>query len=136
MSKIDPKELKMAMREAARMREANEDPYFLATSLLNQNFRIRQLEGVAKLAEEILRNGTSEELLLFLDQLQRVVEGQNVTAATDKAAMAARLLLGNTKTHFLNQLPTTTTATTNNHFDKAINTVKEHVFPKQAADYQ
>ena len=55
MSKIDPKELKMAMREAARMREANEDPYYLASSLLVQSFRIRQLENIANLAEQLLK---------------------------------------------------------------------------------
>lgn len=75
MAKLDPKEFKMALREAARMRESNEDPYFLATSLLNQNFRIRQLEGVAKLAEQILQSGTSEEVL---EQLQLALEATNV----------------------------------------------------------
>ncbi len=61
----------MALREAARMRESNEDPYFLATSLLNQNFRIRQLEGVAKLAAQVLEGDSSEEIL---EQLQQALQ--------------------------------------------------------------
>jgi hypothetical protein len=75
MAKLDPKNFKMALREAARMREANEDPYFLATSLLNQNFRIRQLESVAQLAAQILQSGTSEELLEQLQQALQAISG-------------------------------------------------------------
>jgi hypothetical protein len=73
MAKLDPNNFKMALREAARMRETNEDPYFLATSLLKQNFRVRQLESVAKLAEQILQAGTSEELLEQLQQALQVI---------------------------------------------------------------
>lgn len=71
MAKLEAKEFKMALREAARMRESNEDPYFLAASLLQQNFRVRQLEGVANLAEELLQSGSSDELL---EQLQQAIE--------------------------------------------------------------
>lgn len=89
MAKLDPKEFKMALREAARMREANEDPYFLATSLLNQNFRIRQLEGVAKLAEEMLRSGTSEELVEQLQQALEAINGKEKGKVKGKAKKAA-----------------------------------------------
>lgn len=81
MAKLDPKELKMAMREAARMREANEDPYFLATSILTQNFRIRQLESVASLAGQVLESGPSEDLL---EALQQALE--NLRGGAKKAA--------------------------------------------------
>lgn len=77
MAKQESNHFKMALREAARMREANEDPYYLATSLLNQNFRIRQLEGVANLAEKILQSGTSEELLEQMQQALETIRGSN-----------------------------------------------------------
>jgi len=76
MAKLDPKNFKMALREATRMREANEDPYYLATSLLNQNFRVRQLESVANLADEILQNGSSEEVLEQLQQALQAIRGE------------------------------------------------------------
>jgi hypothetical protein len=75
MAKLDPKNFKMALREAARMREANEDPYFLATSLLNQNFRVRQLETVANLAEQLLQDGSSDELLEQLEEALQAIRG-------------------------------------------------------------
>lgn len=86
MAKLDPKNFKMALRESARMREANEDPYFLATSLLNQNFRVRQLESVATLAEQILENGASEELLEQLQLALQVISDDNSDSKKKKAA--------------------------------------------------
>lgn len=76
MAKLDPKNFKMALREATRMREANEDPYYLATALLTQNFRLRQLESVASLADQILQTGTSEEVLEQLQQALEAIRGE------------------------------------------------------------
>jgi hypothetical protein len=81
MAKLDPKNFKMALREAARMREANEDPYFLATSLLNQNFRLRQLENVANLAEQILQSGATDELLEQMQEALHAIRGEAKKAA-------------------------------------------------------
>jgi hypothetical protein len=81
MAKLDPKELKMAMREAARMREANEDPYFLAGTILTQNFRIRQLEAVALAAEGLLENGVSADTLDKLQEALQLVRSSNKKAA-------------------------------------------------------
>ena len=81
MAKLDPKNFKMALREAARMREANEDPYFLATSLLNQNFRLRQLESVANLAEQILQSGATDELLEQMQDALQAIRGEAKKAA-------------------------------------------------------
>lgn len=81
MSKLDPKELKMAMREAARMREANEDPYYLASSLLVQSFRIRQLENIADLAEQLVKSGPSEEIQSQLTEALSAVRGNKKKAA-------------------------------------------------------
>ncbi len=81
MAKLDPKNFKMALREAARMREANEDPYFLATALLNQNFRLRQLESVANLAEQVLQSGTTDELLEQMQAALSSIRGDAKKAA-------------------------------------------------------
>lgn len=62
MAHLDPKELKMALREAARMREKNEDPYFLGRSVLNQNFRIKHLERVMELADKLASSCEDAEL--------------------------------------------------------------------------
>ncbi len=81
MSKIDPKELKMAMREAARMREANEDPYSLASSLLVQSYRIRPLDNIANLAEQLHKDGASEEIHAQLTEALSAVRDQKKKAA-------------------------------------------------------
>jgi hypothetical protein len=81
MSKIDPKAMKMAMREAARMREANEDPYYLATSLLGQNFRIRQLENIANLAEQLADCCDSQEIQNQLREALSCVRSDKKKAA-------------------------------------------------------
>ena len=81
MSKTDPKELKMAMREAARMREANEDPYYLASSLLVQSFRIRQLENIANLAEQLIKEGPSEDIQTQLTEALNSVRDSKKKAA-------------------------------------------------------
>ena len=81
MSKLDPKELKMAMREAARMREANEDPYYLASSLLVQSFRIRQLENIANLAAQLIKDGPSEDIQAQLTEALNSVRDSKKKAA-------------------------------------------------------
>lgn len=81
MARLDPKEHRMAMREAARMREANEDPYFLASSLLAQSFKIRQLENVASLAEQLIESNNSEELREKLAEALQIVRGGRKRAA-------------------------------------------------------
>ena len=81
MSKLDPKELKMAMREAARMREANEDPYYLASSLLMQSFRIRQLENIANLAAQLIKDGPSEDIQAQLTEALNSVRDSKKKAA-------------------------------------------------------
>lgn len=77
MAYLDPKELKMALREAARMREKNEDPYFLGRSLLNQNFRIKQLERVMELAEKLAGQCEDAELVEELSTAITTVKGLN-----------------------------------------------------------
>jgi hypothetical protein len=50
-------ELDTALTEAARMREAGEDPQYLAKALLNHHYRIDVLEKVLQAAELYLHSG-------------------------------------------------------------------------------
>lgn len=59
MGKPTEEELHIALNAAARMREHNEDPEFLAKSLLNLNYRCKHLETVLKAAELYLHSGMS-----------------------------------------------------------------------------
>ena len=77
MAHLDPKELKMALREAARMREKNEDPYFLGRTVLNQNFRIKQLERVMELADRLASGSEDAELIEELNTAITTVRGLN-----------------------------------------------------------
>lgn len=52
-------ELQMALDEAARMREHDEDPHFLAKSLLNIQYRFKHLEQVLHSVELYLHSGQS-----------------------------------------------------------------------------
>ena len=50
-------ELKIALAEAARMREQGEDPHFLAKSLLNYTYQVEQLKKVLKAADLFYHSG-------------------------------------------------------------------------------
>lgn len=67
MSRPTEAELKIALNEAARMREQGEDPLFIGKSLLNLNYRLQRLENVLEKTKRFLHSGFSgtehEELL-------------------------------------------------------------------------
>lgn len=50
-------QLTEALAEAARMREAEEDPHFVAKALLSHNYRIHVLEQVLDAAGHYLHSG-------------------------------------------------------------------------------
>ncbi|MCG8494691.1 MAG: hypothetical protein MI796_01410 [Enterobacterales bacterium] len=60
MGKPTDEELKEALAEAARMREAGEDPHHLAKALLNCHFRLKHAEKVYHAAQEYFRTGMEE----------------------------------------------------------------------------
>lgn len=57
MGKPTDEELKIALEEAARMREKGDDPNFIAKALLNFNYRIKYLEDILQAAELYSRSG-------------------------------------------------------------------------------
>jgi hypothetical protein len=50
-------ELETALARAARMRERDEDEYFLAKSLLSHNYRLHMLQKVLEAAKHYLHSG-------------------------------------------------------------------------------
>jgi hypothetical protein len=57
MGKPTEAELKIALEEAARMREHDQDPHHIAKALLNIHYRNRYLEKVLRAAERYLHSG-------------------------------------------------------------------------------
>jgi len=70
MGKPTSQELQQALAEAARMREQNQDPDFLAKSLLNLHYRIGFLEKVMRAAEIYLRGESPQQHTV----LQRAID--------------------------------------------------------------
>lgn len=52
-------ELQIALKEAAHLREHDQDAHFMGKALLNHNHRIKQLEKVMHAAELYLRSGNA-----------------------------------------------------------------------------
>ncbi len=73
MAKPTEKELDNALKMTIQMREKRIDPFFVAKSLLNHNYRIKHLEEVFKAADRYLNMGMSER------------EKTNLLKAIDKA---------------------------------------------------
>ena len=69
-------ELEVALAEAARMREAGEDPKFLAKALLNANYQVEQLSHVLAAVELYFHSGMA------------VAEHQKLRKAVEKAKLA------------------------------------------------
>ena len=70
MGKPTLQELQQALVEAARMRENNQDPNFLAKSLLNLHYRIGFLEKVMRAADIYLRGESPQQHTV----LQRAID--------------------------------------------------------------
>jgi hypothetical protein len=69
-------ELDSALAEAARMREAGEDPKFVAKALLNANYQVEQLSHVLSAVE------------LYFNSGMAVAEHQKLRKAVEKAKLA------------------------------------------------
>ncbi|MEH6648520.1 MAG: hypothetical protein V7707_00685 [Motiliproteus sp.] len=61
MGKPTHEQLELALSVAARMREADKDPHFVAKSLLNCHYRLEHLEKIVKQAEHYLTAGQDEQ---------------------------------------------------------------------------
>ena len=75
MAKPTQDELHTALAEAARMREQDQDPHYLAKCLLNHHYRLGYLEDVMLAVERYLHSGLAEvehrRLLKVLDKARQ-----------------------------------------------------------------
>jgi len=69
-------ELKMALSEAARMRESGEDPHHVAKALLNQHYQLTHLEHLYKDLQHYINSGQNEaahsKLLLSIEHYRAI----------------------------------------------------------------
>ena len=71
-------ELETALAEAGRMREAGEDPNFVAKSLLNQHYQLTYLENLYLAVQHYIHSGHEEaahsKLLVAIEQYRSIVD--------------------------------------------------------------
>jgi len=73
MSKPTETELKTALIAAQTMKEHDKDPFFLAKSLLNHDYRLKYFEDLLKAADLYMNHGQSEyDRLQLLHQIEKV----------------------------------------------------------------
>jgi len=83
MGKPTTEELQQALDEAARMREHDEDPHFMAKALLNMQYRMGFLEKVMHAAELYLRGEGGTEHAALLRAIQQAKAEEAHTAGRD-----------------------------------------------------
>lgn len=77
MSRPTEEELNSALGRAGQMREAGEDEYFLAKSLLNLNYRVSALEDVLEKAKLYLHSGEgAHEHTLLLKAIEKAEQAE------------------------------------------------------------
>ena len=83
MGKPTADELQQALDEAVRMRENDEDPQFIAKSLLNLQYRMGFLEKVMHAAELYLRGEGGREHTLLLRAIEKAKQEDAHTEGRD-----------------------------------------------------
>ena len=83
MGKPTINELQQALDESVRMREHDDDPHFMAKSLLNLHYRIGFLEKVMHAAELYLRGEGGTEHAALLRAIQQAKAEDAHTAGRD-----------------------------------------------------
>ncbi|MDA3870115.1 MAG: hypothetical protein PF589_09265 [Gammaproteobacteria bacterium] len=85
MSKPSDEELESALKMAIQMREKGIDPFFLAKSLLNHNYRIGYLEKVLKAADRYLNRGMADsERVALLKVIEKAKDAESYTAKQER----------------------------------------------------
>lgn len=84
MSKPSKAELDIAIQTAIEMKEHDNDPEFLAKSLLNHHYRLGYLEEVLQLADRFINHGMAEnEHMLLLKAIEKAKAAEERTAGTE-----------------------------------------------------
>ncbi len=75
MSKPTEIELKTALVASATMKEHNKDPFFIAKSLLNHNYRLKYYEELLTVADRYMNHGQAEhERMKLLRCIEKIKE--------------------------------------------------------------
>ena len=84
MSKPTDIELKTALVAATTMKEHDKDPFFIAKTLLNHNFRLKHYEALLKAADRYMNHGQAEgERMKLLRCIEKVKEAESRAANED-----------------------------------------------------
>lgn len=85
MSKPTDEELESALQMAAQMRDKKLDPFFIAKTLLNHNYRLKYLEEIFIATDRYLNHGMSEqERTRLLRLMEKVKDKESNTAGQDR----------------------------------------------------
>jgi len=77
-------ELETALAEAARMREKDEDPRYVAKALLNHHYRLKLLEEVLDAARHYLHSGLAAHEHTVLEKSIKKAENAALPLGSDK----------------------------------------------------
>ena len=78
-------ELSIALNEVARMREAGDDPHYIAKVLLHHHWLIEQLEKVVKAADLYLHSGHgSREHSMLVKAIENARNASRVSTDRDR----------------------------------------------------
>lgn len=84
MSKPTNLELKTALVAAATMKEHDKDPFYIAKSLLNHNYRLKYYEELLVAADRYMNHGQAEhEHTKLLKCIEKAKEAESKTANED-----------------------------------------------------
>lgn len=85
MSKPTDEELESALQMAAQMRDKKLDPFFIAKTLLNHNYRLKYLEEIFTATDRYLNHGMSEqERTRLLRLMEKAKDKESNTAGQNR----------------------------------------------------
>ncbi|RDH82953.1 MAG: hypothetical protein DIZ80_11865 [endosymbiont of Galathealinum brachiosum] len=84
MSKPTDIELKTALVAAGTMKEHDKDPFYIAKSLLNHNFRLKYYEELLTAADRYMNHGLAEhERMKLLRCIEKIKEEETRISKSD-----------------------------------------------------
>lgn len=87
MSKPDEKELGIALKMAAHMRDKDIDPFFIAKSLLSHNYRMKYLEEIMQAADRYINHGMSEqERTKLIRAIEKAKDNESYTSGVGRGS--------------------------------------------------
>ena len=84
MGKPTELQLNIALKACIEMKEHNNDPDFIARSLLNHHYRLRYLEEVLQTADRFMNHGMADhERMHLIRCIEKAKEAEYKTAGED-----------------------------------------------------